>query len=108
MFKIIAIRVLPGCAEYIRKCLGVNQYYYLCNDYSVSENGSVITRRSENIAPLADDFFALSETHSMGVGLNFSAIVGMNGDGKSLLVELIIRLLNNDSISLGIRRKEHK
>ena len=22
MFKIIAVRVLPGCAEYIRKCLG--------------------------------------------------------------------------------------
>lgn len=38
----------------------------------------------------------------MGVGLNFSAIVGMNGDGKSSLVELIIRLLNNVSISHGI------
>lgn len=108
MFKIIAIRVLPGCAEYIRKCLGVSQYYYLRNDYSVSEDGRVIMRRSGNRVSLVDDFFALSETHSMGVGLNFSAIVGMNGDGKSSLVELIIRLLNNDSISLGIRRKEHK
>ena len=87
MFKIIAVRVLPGCAEYIRKCLGVNQYYYLCNDYSASENGRVITRRSGNIVPWADDFFALSETHSMGVGLNFSAVVGMNGDGTSLIVE---------------------
>lgn len=87
MFKIIAVRVLPGCAEYIRKCLGVNQYYYLCNDYSASENGRVITRRSGNIVLWADDFFALSETHSMGVGLNFSAVVGMNGDGKSLIVE---------------------
>lgn len=105
MFKIIAIRVLPGCAEYIRKCLGVNQYYYLCNDYSVSENGSVIMRRSGNIAPLADDFFSLSEKQGMGVRLNFSAIVGMNGDGKSSLVELIIRLLNNVSISHGIGEK---
>ena len=87
MFKIIAVRVLPGCAEYIRKCLGVNQYYYLCNDYSASENGRVITSLSVNIVPWADDFFALSETHSMGVGLNFSAVVGMNGDGKSLIVE---------------------
>lgn len=102
MFKIIAVRALPGSAEYIRKCIGVNQYYYLCNDYSVSEDGRVITRRSGNIAPLADDFFDLSEKHSMGVGLNFSAIVGMNGDGKSSLVELIIRLLNNVSISHGI------
>ena len=65
----------------------MNQYYYLCNDYSASENGRVITRRSGNIVPWADDFFALSETHSMGVGLNFSAVVGMNGDGKSLIVE---------------------
>ena len=30
--------------------------------------------------------------------MNFSAIVGMNGDGKSSLVELIIRILNNASI----------
>ena len=105
MFKIIAARVLPGCAEYIRKCIGVNQYYYLCNDYSVSENGSVITRRSGTIAPLPDDFFDLSEKNSMGVELNFSAIVGMNGDGKSSLVELIIRLLNNVSISHGIGEK---
>lgn len=59
----------------------------LGNDYSASEDGRVITRRSGNIVPLADDFFALSEAHSMGVRLNFSAIVGMNGDGKSLIVE---------------------
>ena len=59
----------------------------LCNDYSVSENGSVIMKRCGNIAPLADDFFSLSEKQGMGVELNFSAIVGMNGDGKSLIVE---------------------
>lgn len=38
--------------------------------------------------------------------MNFSAIVGMNGDGKSSLVELIIRILNNTSIIHEIGEKE--
>lgn len=105
-FKFIAVRVRPNCAQYIRKCLGVNQYYYLCNDYRVSEDSTFITRRSNNIAPLSDDFFSLSEKQSKGVRLNFAAIVGMNGDGKSTLVELVIRILNNTSIIHEIGEKD--
>lgn len=97
-FKIIAVRVLPNCAQYIRKCLVENRFYYLNNDYRIPEDGTMITRRSGNISPLPAKFFSLSEKQSKGVRLNFSAIVGMNGDGKSSLVEIIIRILNNASI----------
>ena len=97
-FKLIAVRVLPGCVQHILKCLVENHFYYLNNDYRISEDGKLITRRSSNIAPLSANFFSLSEKQSKGVRLNFSAIVGMNGDGKSSLVELIIRILNNASI----------
>ena len=97
-FKLIAVRVLPGCVQHIRKCLVENHFYYLNNDYRISEDGKLITRQSSNIAPLSANFFSLSEKQSKGVRLNFSAIVGMNGDGKSSLVELIIRILNNTSI----------
>ena len=97
-FKLIAVRVLPGCVQHILKCLVENHFYYLNNDYRISEDAKLITRRSSNIAPLSASFFSLSEKQSKGVRLNFSAIVGMNGDGKSSLVELIIRILNNASI----------
>lgn len=105
-FKLIAVRVLPGCVQHIRKCLVENHFYYLNNDYHISEDGKLITRRSSNIAPLSASFFSLSEKQSKGVRLNFSAIVGMNGDGKSSLVELIIRILNNTSIIHEIGEKE--
>ena len=105
-FKLIAVRVLPGCVQHIRKCLVENHFYYLNNDYRISEDGKLITRRSSNIAPLSASFFSLSEKQSKGVRLNFSAIVGMNGDGKSSLVELIIRILNNTSIIHEIGEKE--
>lgn len=104
-FKLIAVRVLPGCVQHIRKCLVENHFYYLNNDYRISEDGKLITRRSSNIAPLSASFFSLSEKQSKGVRLNFSAIVGMNGDGKSSLVELIIRILNNTSIIHEIGEK---
>ena len=103
-FKLLAIRVLPECAQYIRKCLVENRFYYLNNDFRISENGMMITRRSSNIAQLPANFFSLSEKQSKGVRMNFSAIVGMNGDGKSSLVELIIRILNNTSVN---RRKRN-
>ena len=85
-FKLIAVRVLSGCVQHIRKCLVENHFYYLNNDYRISEEGKLITRRSSNIAPLSASFFSLSEKQSKGVRLNFSAIVGMNGEGKSSLV----------------------
>lgn len=104
-FKLLAVRVLPESAQYIRKCLVENSFYYLNNDFRISEDGMMITRRSSNIAQLPANFFSLSEKQSKGVRMNFSAIVGMNGDGKSSLVELIIRMLNNTSIIHGIGEK---
>lgn len=44
-FKLIAVRVLSGCVQHIRKCLVENHFYYLNNDYRISEDGNLITRR---------------------------------------------------------------
>ena len=107
MFKLLAIRPLEGCASHIRKCLKTGMMYYFCNDYII-EPGSHIRRRSKNIKPLKEDFFTVvsesdysednrSERKSPTVSV--SAIVGMNGDGKSTLVELMMRLINNCAIS---------
>lgn len=107
MFKLLAIRPLEGCASHIQKCLKTGMMYYFCNDYII-EPGSHIRRRSKNIKPLKEDFFTVvsesdyfednsSERKSPTVSV--SAIVGMNGDGKSTLVELMMRLINNCAIS---------
>ena len=91
MFKLIALRPLKGCRESALKCLKIGQMYYFCNDYIITEDG--IRMRDEYVKPLPEDFFTTTE--SKGLRVNISAVVGMNGDGKSTLIELAMRLINN-------------
>lgn len=93
MFKLIAIKPLKGCQPHILKCLKTDMMYYFCNDYYVAEDESYIERRSKNIQPLKETFFLGNPK------VNISAVVGMNGDGKSTLMELLMRLINNCAIS---------
>lgn len=101
MLKILAVRVLDGCATHIQKCLHKNVFYYLCHDYIILEDGKYIENASKFVDPLKEDFFSLSSDNS-GITINLQAIVGMNGDGKSSLVELIIRILNNCACEFGM------
>lgn len=98
-FKLIAVRILSGCKESYVKCLKEGIFYYLNNDFVIVDDGETITRRSAYIDPLDDKFFCLNENCNLGI--NLSAIVGKNGDGKSSLIEIIIRLLNNFSKQYG-------
>ena len=114
MFKLLSIRPLPGCAPWIQKCLKTELMYYFNNDYII-EPGSYIARRSDNIEPLKSDFFKIpSVTNSFNINtlktdfisddltINVSVVLGMNGDGKSTLVELMMRLINNCAFSYEI------
>ena len=91
MFKLIAIRPLKGCRKSALKCLKEEEIYYFCNDYTITEDG--ISLRDNYVRPLPDDFFSIEA--SSKIQINVSAVVGMNGDGKSTLVELVMRLINN-------------
>jgi len=103
-FRLLAVRILPECAPYIRKCLVENEFYYLNNDYKISEDGTLIERRSEFVPPIRDDFFQTGEENTPRI--NISAIVGKNGDGKSTIVEVIIRMLNNFAFDYEIGEKD--
>lgn len=103
MFKLIAIRPLEGCRDSALKCLKIGQLYYLCNDYTITEDG--ISMRDNYVRLLPKDFF--SPGYGSQLQVNIAAIVGMNGDGKSSLVELVMRLVNNCAKHYNLTDKDH-
>lgn len=100
-FRILAIRVLPGCKPWIRKCLQEGRMYYLCNTYNIKDVDGKDTYFTVKLNggqnKVNDDFYFIpsGDGSQNDVRISISAIVGMNGDGKSTLIELIIRLINN-------------
>lgn len=107
MFKIIGIRIHKDCDANIRKVLKEERSYFIYNDYEdsydpkdesiwigIKHNDDVV----ETIPP--DDFYRLKENNG-GPDISVSAIVGKNGSGKSSLIEVVIRILNNFAIEAG-------
>lgn len=84
--RIIAVRPLT---QHFLKVLRPNITYFLYNNYEMCDNNQFIRTKGEAI-PF--DFFRLDMDSP---NISISAIVGKNGDGKSSLIELIIRILNN-------------
>lgn len=72
-FKLLSLKILDSCNTKVLKSLHPGEYVF-------------------NELELSEDFFA----HHV----NISAIVGMNGAGKSSLLELIFRMINNFSAYL--------
>lgn len=99
-FKIIGLRVLKQCDEHLRKVLKPDTTYFFCNDYEDDGNGSV--RKKDGCQDLSPTFFSLSDDNQ-GPLVNISCVVGQNGDGKSSLIELLIRTINNFTCLSGFR-----
>ena len=103
MFKLIAVRPLKGCGKHILKCLIEEQMYYFCDDFVITESG--IALREGHTKTLPNKFFSLGGMSELEV--NISAVVGMNGDGKSSLIELVMRLINNCAKHYKLADKEN-
>lgn len=84
-FRILALEVLKGCNTTHSKNLEKNVAYKLYSNYQISSER--IVKYKEDINLYSNDLFDLY--------INISAIVGKNGSGKSTIVELIIKALNN-------------
>lgn len=115
MFKVIAIELLdpePELAAILKKgakerslkkrqrmnryhsivrVLKREQPFYFYQGYKIKDGKIVETPKN----PLDDDFYALSVENSHMPTISISAIVGENGSGKSSLIELMMRMLNN-------------
>lgn len=106
MLKLIALKIYKDCAKHIYKCLKPDVYYYFCNEFVFDHKGK-LSFRSDYHKSLQEDFFInidnlYSESGSNDIQINVSAIVGKNGDGKSSIIEIILRLINNLADSNGI------
>lgn len=93
-FSVCALRIWDDCAQ--KKCLRADTYFF--NDrLLLSENGNIVSNPQSKIPK---DFF--------GKNISIQAIVGQNGSGKSSILELIYRLINNFSfmLELGMHRND--
>jgi len=81
-FSIIALKILAGNTSSIKKVL--KEDWYLFNQSYKEEKGKLVKNKDY---PLSNDFF--------GKNISVSAIVGKNGSGKSSLLELMYRIINN-------------
>lgn len=87
-FKLIAIEPLKGCAQHIIKDLEVDKKYYFYQGYRINEQGSVEEDKTITLQP---NFFSKEEEPNISI----HAIVGRNGSGKSAIIELLMRVINN-------------
>lgn len=98
-FNFIAVRVLEGCQPHIRKILKENTTYFLRNEYVFDENEQWVKRANGCMAVPADFYNCGKDDKKLKISI--SAIVGQNGDGKSSIVELALRVLNNFAYACG-------
>ncbi|WP_299836029.1 AAA family ATPase [uncultured Tenacibaculum sp.] len=92
-FKIIAIQPLENCLSEHLKVLNPNEIYYFYKDYKVlnDEKGNEEIKY-ESKAP--ESLFNVKGKEKT-INVNISAIVGKNGSGKSTIVELLFKAINN-------------
>lgn len=105
--KIIALKLLQASPENIIdisrfknivKGLKTDEPYYLYKNYELSADNQLIKLKENNL-PFIDNFDnPLQKGNKLPI--NVCAIVGKNGSGKSSIIELIIRIINNFASSI--------
>lgn len=104
MLKLLALQVLKECEVHIRRCLEPGLMYYLCQDYDISKTSYgewLVSRNDAYVNNVDERFFRILPKSKFNI--NISAVVGENGSGKSTIVELILRMINNCAIKFNIR-----
>lgn len=93
--KLIALTPLSNCHPNIHKIIKLNTTYFFYNGYSIDADG--IIHQSHKVP---DNFFKSADTNEEpseknDIRINISAVVGKNGSGKSTIIELLFRAINN-------------
>ena len=95
LFCIAALKIGKECSELIRKNLKPG--LYLFNNRCRLENDKIVLNSEFNI-----------EDNIYGENIFLHAIVGMNGSGKSSLLELIYRMVNNFSYMVDQKKEKDR
>lgn len=93
--KLIGINILSDCKPFIKKNLESNSPYLFYKEFELvnpNSKGQFTVEKSEENT-ISKDFFAYKG--SSHPRLSFSAIVGKNGSGKSAIIDIVLRLINN-------------
>lgn len=103
MFRIIALRLFSDCKAHVVRALKVNTTYFFYRDYKDilnNENRWIGIEKCNVTQPISEDFFQIDAIGATPK-ISISSIVGKNGDGKSSLIEAIIRIVNNFAVKAG-------
>jgi hypothetical protein len=102
-FKIAGLKILQNCAPYIRKRLKEDEVYLLSSEYQVDESNELLLfiERVHLDNSCTRHLYDINSEHGSNIEVTINAIVGKNGDGKSSLIEVILRILNNFAFVYG-------
>lgn len=101
-FRLLGVKILPDCHPGIRKILKENDLYLFTSDYKEGKNNYVLARKVTEGCCL-DQIYDIEGGNGRKIAITVNAIVGKNGDGKSTLVEIVLRILNNFAVYCGFR-----
>lgn len=104
-FKIIALRVLKGCPKHLCKALDPNKTYFFFEGYTNTRGGEFIKKNEKREETLR--IYDVKGEGKRVIPVEVSAIVGKNGEGKSSMIELMIRVINNFAYSNGYRNNQN-
>lgn len=95
--RMIAVKPNEHCHKRYSKILS-SHFYIFYDDYE-EKGGKLVKKKGESLkkVQVPEDFYQASNE----VSVSISAIIGKNGDGKSTIVELIMRILNNFAYAGG-------
>lgn len=91
-FSIVGLYVDEKCDNHLKKNLEIGHYFF--NEWCELKEGKV---QLSNYRKPEDNFF--------GGNISIQAIVGKNGSGKSSVLELMYRMINNFGVHLVKRQK---
>lgn len=101
-FRIAGIKILRDCKPYVRKILKENEVFLFSSRYYEDPwNELTLSLNREVMGNLYYQTLYDIQRDSGTLEVSVNAIVGQNGDGKSTLLEVMLRVLNNFAYSRG-------
>lgn len=107
IFQPLAVRVHKGCDQYIKKVLTYDKLYFLCNHYAEDPNNPFNLIQYKAPSMMESVLYKKKRQGLPPINITVNAIVGKNGEGKSALIEIILRVINNFAYNNGFCKSQH-